>query len=796
MLKHHLTVILRTIFKSKIYTLINVAGLSTGMVVFILIMLYVNFEFSVDQYHDQKDHIYRIAQSQEGIMYMGKDRFAITMAPLGPEIKQSFPEVLAATRIVKKNNARVNVEGKIMYESLVHGIDPDAFNIFTFEYLYGNPERYLEDKYSAVISESIARKYYEEENPLGKTFLFENEYEFVVAGVIKDMPSNSHFTMDIMLPFETFLEVTNNKENLQHWNSSNYYTYFLLDKKANAKTLEAKFPALLEKHTEDKKHVGMTPIKLYLQEFSRIYLHSDTNFDIATTVNVKRLYIYSTIALLILLIACINYMNLATARAAIRAKEVGIRKVAGAYRYELMAQFLGEALLFTFISLLFSMMIIVLILPLFEQFVELDLSMNLVQNTDLVVLLLAVCGFVGIVSGSYPAFMLSSFKPISVLKGRILNSAKGSGMRNALVVSQFAISGCLIIASLIISKQLTFIQDKDMGYDREHILTIKLMHDRDLVGKMPVLKEELMKVPGVLAVASSSSLPNNITNLSKVKWPGKPDEIDWEIYSGKVDFDFIKLYDIEVVQGRNFSRETGDDYGAVLINESAARLLPWDDPIGRELSNWRDTCTIVGVVKDFHQHSLHQKIMPLQLFLNEYQWNVSIKIAGTHIEETLAGIKQTKNEISDKYPFDYAFFDDEFDNAYKSEQKTAKLANWLTTVTIIIACLGLYGLAAFTTDRRMKEVGIRKVLGAPTSHLVIMLSRDFTWPVMISFLLAVPIAWISMQKWLNDFAYHIDISIFTFLTTLVIMIFVAWITVSYRTFKVAGINPANSLRNE
>lgn len=766
------------------------------MLVFILIMMYVNFEFSVDQYHEHKDHIYRIAQRQEGNMYLGNDRFAVTMAPLGPQIKQDFPEVIAATRIVRKRNARVNIENKTIFEPLVHGIDPDAFRIFTFEYLYGNPERFLKEKYSAVITESIARKYFGNETPLGKTFLFENEHEFMIAGVIKDMPSNSHFTMDIMLPFETFLEVTNNKENINNWNNSNYYTYFLLNEKGKADELEAKFPAMIEKHSEDQQHVGMHPRKLFLEEFSEIYLHSSTNFDIAPTVNVKRLYIYSSVALLILLIACINYMNLATARAATRAKEVGIRKVAGAYRYQLMAQFLGEALLFTFISLLISIMVIVLVLPFFEQFVELDLSMNLMQNSKLILSLILVCGFVGIVSGSYPAFLLSSYKPITVLKGRNLSSAKGLGMRNVLVVSQFAISGCLIISSLIITKQLTFIQDKDMGYEREHIVTIKLMNDWDLTGKMPVFKEALLKVPGVLTVTASSNLPNNITNLNKIKWPGKPEEIDWDIYSGKVDFDFVELYDIEIVEGRNFSREASDDRGAVLINESAARLLPWSDPVGRELSSWRDTGMIVGVMKDFHQHSLHQKIMPLQLFLDEYQWNVSIKIVGDHIEETLTGIERTKNNFSEKYPFAYSFLDDEFNEAYKTELKTGKLTNWFTTVTIIIACLGLYGLAAFTTDRRMKEVGIRKVLGAPVSQLIFMLSRDFTRPVLFSFLITAPIAYILMQSWLSNFAYHIDISIFTFLVTLIIMIIVAWLTISYRTFKVANINPVNSLKDE
>ena len=351
------------------------------------------------------------------------------------------------------------------------------------------------------------------------------------------------------------------------------------------------------------------------------------------------------------------------------------------------------------------------------------------------------------------------------------------------------------MATLIVTQQLTFIQNKDMGYNREHIVTLEL-NDWDLVGKMPVFKEELRKVPGIINVASSSNFPNYISSSNDIKWPGKPEEINWAIYTGHVDFDFIDLYDIEIVKGRNFSIEAGDDRGAVLINEASARSLGWDDPIGRELSNWRDTCTIVGIMKDFHQHSLHQEIMPLQLFFNDYQRDVSIKISGNNIEETLAGIKKTKEIFSDKYPFTYAFFDDEFDKAYKAEQKTGKLAKWFTIITIIIACLGLYGLAAFTAEQRIKEVGIRKVLGASVYHLIYMLSKDFTWPVLISFLISAPITYFSMQKWLGDFAYHIEISIFTFLVTLIIMILVAWLTVSYRTFKAANSNPVNSLTDE
>lgn len=761
------------------------------MVVFLLIMLYVNYEFSVDQYHENKDYIYRVTQHQEGNMYLGNDQFAVTMAPLAPAIKEEFPEVKHAARIVCDRNSLVIIDNETFMEPIIHGIDPDAFQMFTFEYLHGNPNTLLKDKYIAVISESIAEKYYGEDHPIGKSFQYNSDMEFIVAGVIRDMPSNSHFTMDIMLPFETMVD----KDNLNHWGNSNYYTYLMLNKENRPVELESKFQALLKKNDADQQHMNSNKRRLFLQKLSKIHLYSNTNFDLGQTTNVNRLYIYSTIAILILLIACINYMNLATARAATKAKEIGVRKVVGAHRYDLIIQFLGESLLLTFLSLFVSILIIILVLPLFKQFIELDLSLDLIKNPALIVLILLVYGFVGIMSGSYPAFTLSSIRPISVLKGNFLKSAKGSILRNILVISQFTISGCLIISALIIMQQMTFIQTKDMGFKRDHIVTLWI-NDWDLVNNMTVFKEEIKKVPGVLKVTSSSNLPNNITNLNLISWPGKPDEISWDIYGGTVGFNFTELYDIEIIEGRGFSRELDEGMGAVLINETAARTLPWEDPIGRELIRWRDTCRIVGILKDFHQHSLHQKIEPLQLFLNENERFVSIKISGENIERTIAEIKKKKMVFSEKYPFTYSFFDHEFDKAYRSEEKSAELAKWFTLIAIIISCLGLYGLATFTADQRIKEVGIRKVLGAKVFNLVFILSRDLTYLVIISFVISAPIAYYIMQQWLNDFAYHISIDLFTFLSTLIIMILVSWITVGYRTFRVASCNPVKALKDE
>jgi putative ABC transport system permease protein len=795
MIRHYFKIILRTALNSKIYTLINVAGLSSGMVVFILIMLYVRYEYSVDSYHENKHRIYRIAKQEIGNMYLGDDRFAVTMAPLGPAVKAEFPEVERSARIVIRWNVLIHTGDNTHLEPTVYGIDPDAFSMFTFEYLYGNPDNFLKDKYSAVITESIARRYFEGKEPLGQTIQFEDKGELKVVGVIKDMPVNSHFRMQVMLPYETLLELTNSIQYLDNWESSSFYTYIMLTKGSDPDQLEAKFPAMWEKYTASIDNLDPSTTRFFLQPFSKIHLHSDIHFDLGATVDIKQLYIFQTIAILILLIACINYMNLASARAALRAKEVGVRKVTGASRHDLIVQFFGESILIAFSSLVISLLIVALIFPYFEQFTELDLSVNLVQNPGLLFFMILLCLVVGFVSGSYPAFMLSSFRPIMVLKGNYIKTAGGARLRSGLVIAQFAISGCLIISSLIITRQLQFIQNKDMGYQREHIITFRVI-DQELIKKTPVLKEALNKIPGVMKVATSTSLPNYISSNTGARWPGKPDDVEWSIYMGRVDNDFINLYDIQIVDGRNFSTELDLPGKAVLINESAARALGWDNPIGRELINWKDTARIVGVMKDFHQHSLHQSIMPLQLFYSEKEWYISVRISGNNVQQTLAEIQKTKESFSDIYPFDYTFFDDEFNKAYKKEERTGKAAEWFTVITIIIACLGLYGLATFTAEQRIKEVGIRKVLGAPLSQLVYMLSRDFTYPVIISFLLAVPVAYYFMDRWLSDFAYHIRINFQIFMITFAGMVILAWLTVGYRTFKVANSNPVDSLKEE
>jgi putative ABC transport system permease protein len=774
-------------------------GITIGMVVFILIMLYVNFEYSVDQYHKSKEKIFRIARQERGSFYLGSDHYALTMAPLGPALMEEIPEIEYAARILRIENSVIYMNSKSFYQPEIHAIDPQAFKMFSFDHLYGDPSSYLLNKYSVVVSQSWALKHYPGENPIGQSFSIKGDektdHTFTISGVIKDMPSNSHFIMDVMIPFTTLVEITKGLYELQNWLNNNYYTYIQLRKGGDQDLLESKIADLLGKHIISNDSNGDPITLLYLQEFSKIHLYSDVHFDIGQTGNPNRLYILTAIAILIILIACINYMNLNTARAFTRIGEVGIRKVSGASKKNLIIQFIGESMFLVFLSFPVSLIIVGLALPNFNKFFELELSLNSLIDTWLIFMLLGVCIIVGFVSGIYPAFILSRYKLITALKGNHLISSNGNKLRYFLVVVQFAITGFLIVSTFIMMQQLNYIQKKDLGYNREHIIILEF-RDIELLDKVHVLKDELLKVPGVLKVASSDMLPNGNRGSNNVRWPGKNENINWQICTGSADSEFIDLYDIEIVKGSDFSEDIPEESGAILINEAAARLLNWDDPIGRELSDWRDTCRIVGVMKDFHHHTLNKEIMPLQLFYYKNNRNISLKVSGYDLKKTLDGIKETKNKFSNKYPFSYAFFDVKFNAEYKKELKAGILSRWITVITIIIANLGLFGLAAFTTEQRSREVCIRKIFGADVYRLFGMLSRDLIIPVLVSFIISIPIGFLIMKKWLSNFAYHIEINLSIFGLAIIVMIFIAWFTVSYQTFKIARQSPLLSIMEE
>ena len=722
MLKNYVKIAWRNMIRHKGYTLINISGLVLGLACFILVSLYVQYEFSYDKYHEDYNRIFRVINHQPEKNYMNSDYFAWTQGPLAPTLMDRYPEVESAARMNMFDNQLI-VYGKDSF--LVNDFyfaDPEILNIFSLELLYGNPETALDNPNSIIISEATARRIFGNRNPIGKILKYENSKDLIVTGVLRNMPCNSHFRMEIIIPFINFMEIQ--EMDADRWSPGWYcYTYCLLKEGAEPDVLEDK---LLSLSAEVFKKNNIES-RLVLQPIEKIHLHSNINGEISANGNIKYVYLFSSIAFLILIIACINYMNLGTARALQRGREAGIRKVIGAQKSQLMKQFLGESILLTVISFILSIGVVGIILPLFNAFFERDIAITLLGSFKFFPILLALILFTGIVSGFYPAFIISSSRPIATLRGVLSQKSSGFTARSLLVVFQFAISIILIISTQVVKNQLVFIQNKDIGYTKDQIVVLRL-RDREIMHNIDRIKTELMKNNQVLAVSGSNYLPNNITSFNRFPWPNSPDDSLLTIYTAYVDYDFIDLYGLKLSQGRNFSKEFGSDpQEAVLINETAAKALGLEKLDGQRLEhNGSRNPEIVGVLKDFNFHSLHNEVSPLCLYLNpRYTPHLSVKIKGNNIPDSLRFIQGRIEAISKDYPFEYRFFDDIFDQAYRNEQKLGSLFMVCAVIAVFIACLGLLGLVAFTAAQRTKEIGIRKVLGASVSNIIQLLSSKF-----------------------------------------------------------------------
>ena len=796
MLKNYFLVAFRGIIKNKGYSFLNILGLSVGMTAFILIFLYVRFELSYDRWHENADRIYRIAQKQEGNMYLGMDSFAVTPAPLAKALARDFAEVESSVMIDRMGSALISFEDKNFMEDNVFFAEPGIFDVFSLTLIRGDTEKALVDPDSILFSESAARKYFGENDPMGKTISFMEKHDMKVTGIFKDMPKNSHFVMDMLAPFKSLSVLLDN--DLEDWDSSSYYSYCLLRKGVDPDFLESKLPAFLKKYrgAGEEGH-REKPARLFFQPLTKIHLFSHINFDIGVNNSITTVFLFGTIAFLILIIACINYMNLATARSAKRAKEVGMRKVVGARRSQLVLQFLGESTLLTLISMGFTAGFVVLTLPAFNNYVEREISFNPIKNPWLIVGSLGVFLLVGLVAGSYPAAYVSGIRPIAALK-KLRSGKQGRPLfRSLLVVFQFSISILLILCTVTVHRQLHFIRNMDVGFNREHIVILQI-RDQDMRKNLQIFKNDLAKIPDVLSVSLSNSLPNRIGSKTNAKWPGKSEDIRIPIYSLNVDYDFLDVFDLKLAEGRNFSRDyPADVQGAFLINEAARKALGWEDPIGRPFGRPESPGRIVGVVKDFHMHSVHQAIEPLQISLSpERCRRLSIRIRSTNIPRALASIEKTWHRFSRKYPFEYSFFDDVFDRAYKEEQKLGQMFSTFGLLAVFIACLGLFGLSAYTAETRTREIGIRKVMGASEPNIVILLSMEYVKKVLLSALISWPLGYFAMKTWLRNFVYRVDLGMAPFFLSGLAALAVALLTVSYQTLRAASVDPVISLRYE
>jgi putative ABC transport system permease protein len=791
MFRNHLKVTLRTIRKHKGFSFINIVGLAVGMASVLIIMLWVRYEMSFDKQHENAQRIFRIGVATEPQGEMPERKMVVTPPPLSTALLEDFPEITASTRLSRESSDRLfSYQDKHFLDSC-YAVDPSFFRIFTYVFLKGDADTVFNDPYSIVLSERMAQKLFGDQDPLGKVIQFDQKADFTVTGIVKDIPANSHLERDIFIPFETWGKIY--EQPLDAWRYMSFYTYILLDPGVNPRELEAKFPAFTQKY-------GVPEASLFLQPLLSIHLHSHYTGELGTNTHISTLILMGSIAVLILLIACINYMNLTTARASARMKEVGTRKVVGAHRSQIARQFLGESVIMALLSFLFSIFLAYLFLPFFNSLADRHLLLDGKSFLQILPGILVLVMFVGFFAGSYPALFLSSLRPIKVLRGGKERSSQKTRLRNILVIGQFSVSLVLIISTFLVKKQLDFVRDKEMGFDRSQIVVLPLREAKIRQNVGPIL-EELRRDRGILYAASSMHLPNDVGAMTTVKWPGKPEEPTIWIKVSEVSYDFTELYGIEIVSGRSFSREfPSDENGAFLVNESAMKLIGDDFRLGMGLSHWgrpQPSGHIVGVMKDFHLNSLHEEIMPLYFYLNPNRGNyISVKIQGGNIPDTIGFIRQTMAKFSPYYPFEYQFFDDVFNRAYLDEQKLEKMFGLFALVAIFIACMGVFGLSAFLAEQKRKEIGIRKVLGASVTKIVYLLSKDLVWLVLIANVIAWPVAYYAMNRWLQNFAYRTGIGLAIFLLSAFLTLMVSFGTLSFQAIKAALANPVDSLKYE
>jgi putative ABC transport system permease protein len=787
MFKNYILVTVRNLKKNSTYSVLNIIGLAVGMAAFILIMLYVQYELGFDRYHENADRIYRVIREGR----------AFTPAPLGPELKEKIPEVEAAARFIRSSNTLVSYEQNHYLEEEFYWADPAMFDIFSIPFVSGDPRTALKEPFAIVLSQKTAKKYFGDADPMGKTLTVSEKYQLKVTGVFVNMPAHSHFIIDVVVPYETYFRVTSN--DITGWRSNFSYTYFLLQEGAEPQEAEDKIhPFIVIPLLKAAGIKEPYPKYFFIQPMTDIHLHSHLEQEIGVNNDMKYILLFSSVAFLIMFIACVNYMNLATARSLRRGKEVGLRKVVGAKRGQLIAQFLGESVVMAVLAMTFSLIIVIATLPAFNNLVQRHLRLDLFQNPQLFSGLVLTTLFVGLLSGSYPAVRISGFKPITVMKGTFSKSLKGSSLRNVLVLVQFAITIFLIVCTIAVREQLKFIKTMDTGYAREHIITLPV-RTGSVRQNIQSIKTALLQSSDIIAVSTSGCLPNNIDTFTSRDWTGRNPDEPIPIYYNTSDYDFVDLFGIQIVQGRNFSRDfPSDEKGAFLVNETAVKIAGWEDPIGRKFTHWSgQNGEIVGVMKDFHLHSLHRPIAPLYIFLDNRNFsNMAIKIRTANIPASINYVERIMKKFSPSFPFSYSFFDDVFERAYFTEQRMGRFFGAFAILGIFIACLGLLGLAVFAAEQRTKEIGIRKVLGASDSNIFLLLSKDFMRWVLLANIIAWPLAYFAMNSWLQNFAYRIQIGIVAFLISGGTALLIAYLTVSYQSIKSARADPVDSLRYE
>jgi putative ABC transport system permease protein len=805
MIKNYLKTAVRNLFKHKGYTFINILGLAIGMAACLLILLFVRHELSYDGYHQNSDRIYRVAMAAR---WGGRDfDIAVVPAATAKTMLTDFPEVEDAVRFRQRGDYIVQYKDQSFREEKIIFTDTTFLKLFSIPLLQGDADSALTDPYSIVLSRKTAQKYFRDEDPLGKTLKLDIRYDYKVTGIFEEIPDNTHFHFDILLSMESIEESRD-----LSWGSQNFQTYILLRQDADPSALEAKFPEMLEKYmwphfaqilgiTVDEIHKSTDMwAKFYLQPLKSIHLHSDLLGELGPNNDIRYIYIFSAIALFILIIASINFMNLSTARAAGRAKEVGLRKVLGSQRRQLIIQYLMESTFLSFISIIFAIGIVVLALPAFNQLSgkSLEISTIFLQRMPFYLILLAVS--TGFLAGSYPSFFISAFQPIQVLRGKMKIGVKSGMMRSALVVFQFTASIILIIGTMVVFKQLRYIQNKNLGFNKEQVLILDNAYLLEKQAK--TFKEKMKTYPQILNASISGYLPVPSMRSNDGIFPeGKrDDEHSTSFQNWIVGYDYLETMGMKLVEGRFFSQEFSTDDQAAVINQSVAKQFNWPDPVGRRLGriiNQKGDIklyTVIGVMEDFHFESLRENIGPLVMFLGESRGNISFRLKTQDVSSVIGLLEQQWKQFLPNQPFEYSFLDERFEQMYQSEHKIGKIFTVFASLAIFIGCLGLFGLAAFTAEQRTKEIGIRKVLGATYPRIIRLLLKEFVILVGIANLIAWPVAYLVMNRWLIDFAYRISPHILIFIFAGILTLVVALLTVSFQAVKAALADPIRSLR--
>ncbi len=790
MFRNYLKIALRNLKRHKVFSFINIFGLAVGMTCCILILLWVQDEVSFDRFHEKKERIHKVYSETQYTDGRTEVYTETSFYPLARILKEESPDVVDAVRYHPVPNMLIKFGEKSLTNNQVALADPSFFNIFTFSFVKGNPQTALAERFSVVITERMSQRYFGSEDPVGKVLNVNNQIDLQVTGVVKNPPQNSSLQFDCVAPF--ILNFGPNGTEPDHWGGNPLTTFVLLQENAQANEVEQKITQIALNHNPSPKVKAWL---LHLQPVSRMHLYSPEGGGL-----ISSLVLFSVIAFFVLVIACINFMNLATARAATRANEVGLRKVVGAKKTDLIKQFFGESVILSFVALIFAVIIIELLLPAFNNLANKELSLNLSENIMIILGLIGIALFTGILSGSYPALFLSSFRPAHVLKGSHPLGPRGALFRKILVVFQFSLSILLIIGTIIVFRQLNYIRNRDLGFEKENLVFVYL--PQALTPKFETIKNEFLRNSNIVNVTRSAQSPDYIgSTVSALDWDAKnPDEkvmMNWDY----VDYDYFETLQLEIVQGRSFSREFATDASeAFVVNEEAVRLMGMESPVGKRLKMFSKEGRIVGVVKNFHFLPLHHEIKPFVYGMNP-SWAgmmrcLFIRVTPDNIPDTLKYVEGVFKKFSPDYALQYQFFNERINRSYRSEQKVRKIISFLTGLAVFISCLGLFGLASFMTERKTKEIGIRKVLGASVSNIILFISKEFIKWILVANIIAWPVAYFVGYKWLQNYAYRTRIALWVFIMAATLSLVIALLTVSYQAVKAALANPVDALRYE